>query len=98
MERDGISKACTTKVMMKSPDTSTEAIPEIDSGNVSLGLASFFFSLCFLNKGLSLNMGYGPKVAVYHLGKEAVSHQPLTIKRRIQKHETAEDAKGAKVN
>src|SRR5947209_16740040 len=83
MERDGISKACTTKVIMKSPETSTEAIPEIDSGKVSLGLGSFFFSLFFLNKdftwiwamGRSSSLSSGPRSSQ----QSAISTQPIHI-------------------
>src|SRR5215467_7944455 len=52
MERDGISKCCTMKVRMNSPTTSTEAIPAIDSGKVSLGRSGLSFLSEFLfNKG-----------------------------------------------
>jgi hypothetical protein len=49
MERDGISKCWTMKVRMKSPTTNTDAIPAIDSGNVSFGRSGF--SRFFLNRG-----------------------------------------------
>src|SRR5215475_1766973 len=50
MEREGISKCCTIKVKINSPTTSTEAMPAIDSGSVSLGRGGFsFFVRIFSN-------------------------------------------------
>src|SRR5271165_3671856 len=47
MELDGISKACSAKVMMNRPVTITMAIEAINSGVVSLGLVGFSGSAGF---------------------------------------------------
>src|SRR6185312_10128019 len=55
MERDGISKCWTIKVRIKSPTTSTDAMPAIDSGNVSFGRSGFSRFLLNNGKDIFLN-------------------------------------------
>src|SRR5262249_45082727 len=49
MDSDGISNACTIKVMMNKPDTRTAAIPAMDSERLSF-FFSGFLSLLLANK------------------------------------------------
>ena len=56
MDSDGISKACTMNVRMNNPDTSTEAIPAIDSGRLSFFFSGFFSLLLSNKRGFLLEM------------------------------------------
>src|SRR5689334_5900834 len=68
MEPEGISNACTTKVMMNSPATNTEAMLAMDSGSVSFRFSGFF---CFL--ALACKRAFpGQNFGLQHATEDAV--------------------------